>query len=162
MLASPMTNLRTPLRAALLALLPMAFALGGGWIDERVHLGFSSWNSACRSQGLTFASLITFTVELLPNALLGALAGGVVLQLVGASLPGRDAARATLAAHAGCAFAMAVGLLMCAWIPSIPLMLGVEGVLATGTALVLCRRRGHDCGDATSVELPKPSQPNAY
>ncbi len=160
MLASPMTNLRN--RAALLALLPMTFALAGGWVDERTHLGFSNWSSACRAQGLTFASLFSFTVELLPNALLGALAGGVVLQIVGVTWLSRDGARATLCAHAGCAFAMAVGLLMCAWIPSIPLMLGVEGVLAVGTAWALNRRRVHGCGDATSVGLPKPAQQNAY
>lgn len=162
MLASPMSNLRH-LRAALLALLPMAFALAGGWADERLHSGFTNWSSACRAQGLTFTSLFTFTVELLPTAIIGALVGGLVLQFVGAALlPGRDAARVTLAAHAGCAFAMTAGLLLCAWIPRVPLMLGVEGVLATGTALLLCRRRLHGCRDATSVVLPKRARPNAY
>ena len=162
MLAPPMTNPRY-LKAALLALLPMSLALAGGWADERTHLGFSSWSSACRAQGLTFASLFTFTVELLPNAILGALAGGLLLQLAGpALLPGRDGARATLAAHAGCAFAMAAGLLLCAWLPSIPLMLGVEALLASGTALLLCRGHRQDCGAATSVVLPKRARPDAY
>jgi len=138
MLASSMTNLRNP-HAALLALLPMAFALAGAWADERMHSGFTGWRSACRALGLTFTSLFTFTVELLPTAIAGALIGGIVLLIAGAALRSRDGARVTLAAHAGCALAMAAGLLVCAWLPSIPLMLGVEATLAAGTALLLCR-----------------------
>ena len=62
-------------RAVALALLPMAFAVPGAWIDEQHHLGFSTWRSACRSAGVTLESLVIFTLDLLPAALIGMVLG---------------------------------------------------------------------------------------
>src|SRR4029453_14165582 len=71
--------------AGFAAIVPV-FALAGGWMDERRHLGFRTWRSACRAAGLSWPSLFTFTLELLPMAVLGALLGGAVLQVVGICL----------------------------------------------------------------------------
>src|SRR5688572_12952036 len=102
------------LRAAALALLPMAFAAAGAWIDERTHLGFSNWRSACRASGLRVESLVAFTLDLLPTALIGALFGSVVLHVITAAMWFRaGGARMTLAAHGGCLLGMTVGLLLC-------------------------------------------------
>ena len=65
------------------ALLPMTLALAGACIDERAHLGFSNWRSACRAAGLPLSSLLSFTLELLPTAVLGALVGGIAVQISG-------------------------------------------------------------------------------
>jgi hypothetical protein len=129
-------------RAALLALVPMALALAGMYLDERAHFGLSNWRAACRAAGLDVASLITFTVDLLPRAALGALAGVMLVQALGAILwRAGGAPRAILSAHAGCALGMTAMLLVCTWLPSLPLMLGVEVPLAAGTAALLCHGR---------------------
>jgi hypothetical protein len=139
-------------RAAALALLPMALALAGMCLDERAHLGFSNWRAACRAAGLDIAALITFTVDLLPRAALGALAGVMLVQALGAVLwRGGGAPRAILAAHAGCALGMTAMLLVCAWLPLLPLMLGTEVLLAAGTAALLCH--GRNAGARAAVGM---------
>ena len=64
--------------------LPMVLAVTGAWLDEQARLGFSTWQSACRSAGLSPRSVLIFTLELLPTAVIGALLGGLIVQLCGA------------------------------------------------------------------------------
>lgn len=143
----------------MLALVPMALALAGVYVDERTHFGFSNWRAACRAAGLDVASLITFTVDLMPWAALGALAGVMLVQALGAILwRGGGAPRAIVAVHAGCALGMTAMLLVCAWLPSLPLMLGVEVLLAAGTAALLChggdrRARGHEFSSSPTSQV---------
>jgi hypothetical protein len=114
-------------RLAGLAAVSPACAVVGGWIDERTHLGFTNWRSACRASGISPASLLHFTLELLPMAVIGALLGGTVV-LMGAMVTRNrpQAADACLAAHLGCAIAMPLGLLLCALAIPVPVMLIVE------------------------------------
>jgi hypothetical protein len=51
-------------------------------IDERTHLGFTNWRSACRASGLSIESLTFFTFELLPTAVVGALVGALLVLAV--------------------------------------------------------------------------------
>ncbi len=160
-----MTNRKTiPIecRAAALALVPMAFAAAGAWIDERTHLGFSNWRSACRAAGLSPQSLIAFTFDLLPAALIGALLGMMALQFSAAVFWFRaGGARMTLAAHAGCLLGMAAGLLLCSALPSLSLMWLAELSISAAVAALLCRlplRRA--C--AASVRLPTSVSSSAY
>ena len=115
-----------------------ACAVVGGIVDERAHLGFTNWRSACRASGVSLQSLTYFTLELLPTAVVGALLGGVLV-LIGAFLSrhGRGSADC-LAAHAGCAIAMPVGLVLCSLAMPVPLMLVAEVALA-GLAAALLR-----------------------
>jgi len=127
----------------LLSWLPMALASLGAWLDERRALGFTIWREACRAGGISWPSLATFTLELLPTAVIGALLGGLLVLCVGAR--GRPAgARGALAAHAGCALAMPIGVLLCASSLPWPLTLAAETVLAAlvaGSAWWLTRIR---------------------
>src|SRR5690242_19188587 len=97
----------------LLAWLPMALATLGAWLDEQRALGFTIWRGACRAAGISPASIATFTLELLPTAVVGALLGGLLVLVAGLRAPA-TLGRGALAAHAGCAAAMPVGLLLCA------------------------------------------------
>jgi hypothetical protein len=129
----------TPSRVARLAGLAAISPVGaliGGLVDERVHLGFTNWRSACRASGLSFASLFKFTLELLPNAIVGALLGGLLVQLLAFSLRPRHT-EACLAAHLGCAVVMPLGLLLCALALPIPLMLITEVALAVAAAYLM-------------------------
>jgi len=143
--------------AAALALVPMAGALAGACVDERARLGFSNWRAACRAAGFSPASLLAFTLELLPTALLGALLGGLAVQAAGIlrrSQPG--AANCSLAAHVGCAVAMIAGLLICLLPLSVPLLLGAEGLLAMGISVALFRgleRRSSSTGSPVEWTL---------
>src|SRR5687768_10333696 len=112
-----------------LALLPMAGALVGVAVDETLHLGYSNWLSACRAAGLSAASLIVFTLELLPTGVMGFLLTGLAVQACGILLR-RDhcVARATLAAHAGCLLGMVAGLVLCTLSLPLPWMLGAEAL----------------------------------
>jgi hypothetical protein len=130
-------------RAAALALVPMALALLGLCLDERAQFGYSNWRSACRAAGFDIAALITFTIDLMPRAALGALLGMMLVQALGAALwRGGGAPRAIVAAHAACALGMAAMLLVCAWLPSMPLMIAVDVVLAASAAALLCHGPG--------------------
>ena len=71
--------------AGLAAISPASAAVGA-LIDERLHLGFTNWRSACRASGISFASLFHFTLELLPNAVIGGLLGALLVQLLAFSL----------------------------------------------------------------------------
>jgi hypothetical protein len=117
----------------------MALALAGLCLDERAHFGYSNWRSACRSVGFDVAALITFTIDLMPRAALGALLGVMLVQALGAVIWRTGGApRAICAVHAGCAIGMTAMLLLCAWLPSLPLMIAVEVLLAAGVAALLC------------------------
>jgi hypothetical protein len=156
-----MRNVPLSLRAAALALVPMTCAIAGAWIDERTHLGYSIWRSACRSAGLSVESLISFTFDLLPAALIGALSGALLLQFVAAVTWRRVGARVALASHAGCAAGMAAGSLLCVVLPSIPLMLATELLVTMAVAAIACNRQGG--GECTaSVVLPTLRPPHAY
>jgi hypothetical protein len=114
------------------------FALAGGWLDERDHLGFTTWRSACRTAGLSMGSLFDFTLELLPTAVIGALCGGLVMQLLALSR-GRHVcdAQEILATHAGCALTMPAGLVLCAMAWPLHWMLLADVGLAIGGAWLL-------------------------
>ena len=90
-------------------------------------------------------SLIVFTRELLPSAIVGLLAGALLIVVAGI-LARRDsrAAQSCLAAHLGCAAAMLLMLPVCALAlpPAISLLTDVLlGALATVFALRLVTRR---------------------
>jgi hypothetical protein len=148
--------------AALLALVPMMCAFAGVYIDERLSLGYSAWISACRAAGWSLASLVTFSWELLPAGIIGALTGGLIVQLAGVLLRHRDCGADTaLAAHAGCVSAMTIGLLLCTLSLPLPLTMAVEAVVAAASAVWLfsnIRRRRV----LTSVRLPTRGPTCAY
>jgi hypothetical protein len=122
-------------RLAGLAGISPACAVLGGLVDEHTHLGFTNWQSACRASGLSVRSVTYFTFELLPSAVLGALLGGLlVLLLAFVSRHRAQNARRCLAAHAGCALAMPLGLVLCAMALPVPLMLVAEVALAVTAA----------------------------
>jgi hypothetical protein len=124
------TILRGARLAGLAAIAP-ASAMLGGLIDERHHLGFTNWRSACRATGISLPSLFHFTLELLPNAVIGALSGALLVQVLAFSLRRQPGSADTcLAAHLGCAVAMPIGLLLCALALPLPLMLVAEVALA--------------------------------
>jgi hypothetical protein len=150
------------LRAAALATVPMICAAAGAAVDEHLHQGFTIWRSACRSGGLTLSSLISFTFDLLPLALLGMLVGVMALQFAVAAAWHRPAgARIALGAHAGCMFGMAASLVLCLFVASPAWMLAVELAVAAGLGAVLARRPApHHC--AASVTLPTRRPSNAY
>ena len=122
----------------LLALAPMALAAAGAMVDERASLGFTLWLDACRSAGVTAGSLLSFTLTLLPNAVLGALLGGLVLLSVGASgCAGGRAAHVSLAAHSACLLGMGLGVLLCVTLLPAASMLVVEPLLVIAIAVLL-------------------------
>jgi hypothetical protein len=124
---------------SLLATIPSLGAIAGGSLDERLHLGFTNWRSACRASGLSASSLLHFTLELLPLAVIGMLAGGVLLLCIGFFVRTRhDAARACGAAHLGCAVAMPLSVLLCVTLP-VGAMLVIDFVLAAGVAAIAWR-----------------------
>jgi hypothetical protein len=113
----------------MLACVPMSLALLGGWLDERRALGFTVWRSACRAAGLSPSSIATFTLELIPTAVIGALLGCFIVLLAGLRRQPASA-HGAVAAHAGCVVAMPVGLILCASALPWPLTLLAEGALA--------------------------------
>jgi len=121
-----------------LAALPLAGAVVGALIDERHHLGVTNWRSACRASGISFRSVLVFSFELLPTAIVGLLAGGLVLQAIGFALRhhGRHADWC-FAAHAGCAVTMPLGLALCALALPLPLTLAADALLAFAAAWIL-------------------------
>ena len=98
--------------AVALSLVPMSFAAAGAWFDERTHLGFSNWRSACRAAGLTFTSLLSLHAR---AAAVRHRSGALVGVASCCSSPRRRRGIAPgLAlrsrAHAGCALGMTVGI----------------------------------------------------
>ena len=161
-MSNSFTRTRPEVRAAALAMMPMAFAAVGAWLDERTHLGFTNWRSACRAAGFRLESLLVFTVDLLPAALIGALLGGVLLHFSAAVVwfqPG--GARITLAAHAACLLGMTSALLLCSVLPSLTLMLLAEVAVTCIAAALLCRWRARPAC-AASARLPAWVSSNAY
>jgi hypothetical protein len=124
-------------RMLALAVLPLAGAVAGALLDERHHLGFTNWRSACRAVGFSFRSVMFFSFELLPTAIVGLLAGGLALQAIGVVMRHRGHADLCLAAHAGCALTMPVGLALCALALPLPVMLVTDALLAFAAAWIL-------------------------
>ena len=123
-------------QAALLALLPMGMAAAGAALDERTKRGFTLWRDACRAAGVTLASLLNFTVTLLPGAVTGLLLGSLVILLIGASdCRGGRMAHTSLAAHLGCLLGMAAGMLLCVTLLPLSSMLVIEPVLVLAIAI---------------------------
>jgi hypothetical protein len=120
-----------------LSALPMLGAALGAGLDESRALGFSTWRSVCRSADLDLASLVSFTLQLLPLAVIGLLLGGASL-LVLAILHRKRAsqARDCLAAHGACVLTLPAALVVCASAMPWPLMLAVD-VLLTALAVLL-------------------------
>jgi hypothetical protein len=123
-------------RVIVLAWLPMALATLGAALDEYHALGFSTWRSACRATGISLPSIASFTLELLPTGVLGALLGGVLVLAAGWHRR-RAFARDALAAHAGCAAAMPAALLLCAAAWPWPLTLAADAALTALVALAV-------------------------
>jgi hypothetical protein len=126
-----------PARLLALAVLPMAAALAGASVDERLRLGVTVWRSACRSSGLEPGSVIAFTLELLPCAVIGALLGGLAVLALAMRAASVASMRRSLAAHLGCAVTMPVGVVLCAIALPLPLMLAADVVLAGSAALAM-------------------------
>ena len=147
----------------LLACVPMSLAALGAWLDERRALGFTVWRSACRAAGLSPSSIATFTLELLPTAVIGVLLGGLIVLLAGF---GRHpaSARGAVAAHAGCVIAMPAGLLLCISASPWPLALMAEiGLTALVAAGVwwLTRIRKATYRHASARVIPRIPRPTA-
>jgi hypothetical protein len=123
----------------LLTALPLAGAIAGALFDERDHLGFTNWRSACRVSGFSFRSTVTFAFELLPTAIIGLLAGGLALQAIGFRLRHRDQTNLCLTAHAGCALTMPIGMALCAYALPLPTMLAIDVSLAFAAAWLVRR-----------------------
>lgn len=118
-----------------LACFPMGLAVLGALLDERRALGFTIWRAACRGSGVTPGSLVAFTLELLPTAVIGALLGGLVVLAGGAADHARDA-RGALAVHIGCVIAMPLALLLCASALPISVTLVMEIAIAAAATLL--------------------------
>jgi len=147
--------------AGFAAIVPLC-ALAGGWIDEQWHLGFTNWRSACRAAGLSLSSLFTFTLELLPMAVLGALAGGVALQIAGICLRHiKGVATESLAAHAACGLTMAVTLPLCALALPVSGLLGAELLMTVLAAALLNRLLSARPSCAASGIVPTRARPSA-
>jgi hypothetical protein len=129
------THIRRIAEAALFAALPMLGATIGATFDERRQLGFTVWRSACRTAGLQLSTLVEFTLQLLPMAVIGLLLGGLAVLAAGALFRGRFTP-ASLAAHAGCAVTLPAALILCAFLPPV-LMLAADAVLATLAAVIM-------------------------
>ncbi len=118
----------------------MLGSVAGAWLDERLHLGFTIWRAACRSSGFRFSSVIAFTVQLLPMALAGLLLGGLVVLICGAVFRHRESLAVTcVAAHAGCALSLPLGLLLCATSLPVPFMLLADIAIAALAAMLIVR-----------------------
>ncbi len=157
-----MNNIAAFSRLAGLAALSPTGAVIGGLIDERMHLGFTAWRGACRASGVSLASLFHFTLELLPNAVIGALSGALLVQLLAIILRARHA-HACLAAHLGCAIVMPLGLLWCAFALPVPLMLGGEIAFSVAAAALLqgAWLRNVHGANSPCVVLRTPAVPHA-
>ncbi len=131
-----MSNSSRGARLAALAAISPAGAVLGGLIDEHLRQGFTIWLGACRTAGYSFAAVISFTLQLLPNAVAGALLGALLVQLLAFSARHRGGSvDECLAAHAGCFIAMPVGIMLCAQALPVGLILLLEIALADFAAL---------------------------
>jgi hypothetical protein len=132
-------------RPILLSLLPSLGTFAGALIDQRHHLGFTNWRAACRSTGFSPRSILEFTFELLPTAIVGMLLGALLVVIWGMALRCRvGAPQASFAAHLGCLAAMPLMLPLCALAlpPAVTLVTDAAlGALAAMLALHLMSRR---------------------
>lgn len=81
-----------------------------------------------------------FTLELLPLAVIGALCGGLILQLLALRFRHEpQGAASCLAVHLGCVLTMPIGLLLCALAWPVPVMLLADVALAIAAASLLVR-----------------------
>jgi hypothetical protein len=131
--------MRNEWRRAWLVVLPSLGGLLGVLVDEQRHLGFTNWRAACRAAGPSLRSLIVFTRELLPSAIVGMLGGALIVVLIGAAARRIDAARGCFAAHLGCFAAMPLMLFVCAFAPSPAVMLVADVALAALFATLFLR-----------------------
>jgi hypothetical protein len=132
-----LTRYRCQLHAVVLGTIPMALGVAGAVFDELTRLGFSTWRTACREAGATLVSLVNFTIQLMPTAVAGVLAGGLLVLIAGAIRHDRHGRSAALAAHGGCVAGIAAGLPLCVLPLPLPLVLGVETLLTAAGALIL-------------------------
>jgi hypothetical protein len=130
---------KSSLRIAVLSIVPMTAAFLGASIDERLHLGFTTWRASCRAAGFRFGSVIDFTLQLLPFAVIGLLLGGLALIAHGLLHSRHSRSADCLAAHAGCALSLPVSLALCAAPVPVPLMLMLDTALAILAAILLLR-----------------------
>ncbi len=150
-------------RAVSLAMVPMALGVAGAAFDERMHLGFSTWRATCRASGISLASILVFTLQLMPTAVLAALAGGLAIQVTGVlQRQQRGAVAAATAAHGGCVLGMSAGMILCAFPLAVPLLLGAEVFLTalgawTLVSLLAWRRRGDAAAASSGSELASAS-----
>lgn len=139
-------------RLAILAAIVPWFAAVGAMFDEAHHLGFTIWQSACRTSGVSFGSVLHFTWELLPTALAGALIGGLILQLIAFTLRREPQhAAACLSVHLGCVLTMPASLLICALAWPVPAMLLADVALAVMVALLLGFRWNRQSPEASAL-----------
>lgn len=130
-------------RLTFLAAISPSGAVLGGLVDEWSSLGFTIWRSACRASGISLVSVTSFTLQLLPNAVIGALLGALIVQMIAFSIRHRDGhVRLCLAAHSGCALAMPAGLILCTLALPTGLVLIAEIALAVLAAICLLELRG--------------------
>jgi hypothetical protein len=123
-------------RIAILSFLPSLGASVGAAVDESRSLGFSTWRSACRADGVSFGSVLSFTWQLLPNAIIGFLSGGLMILILGIARQERDDSKTeSVAAHAGCMLAMPLGLLACAQLLPAIVMPVADVLLSTAGAI---------------------------
>jgi hypothetical protein len=136
---TPIKMAKKRMRMVLLGIPPSLGAAAGAAMDEWQHLGFSTWRSACRAGGVSFASLLSFTWQLLPNAIIGLLLGGLAVQVFGFVLRERgNTAAECAAAHLGCLLAMPLGLVLCAQaLPALLMPFADVALAAAGGLLVL-------------------------
>jgi hypothetical protein len=140
-----MSNSSRGARLTALAAISPAAALLGGLIDEQLRLGFTIWLGACRASGYSPSSVLSFTLQLLPNAVVGALLGGLLVQVVAfAARHHEGRVRECLAAHAGCVLVMPAALILCALAVPFGLTFVLEialAALAAGWLLTSTDRR---------------------
>lgn len=126
-------------RRAWLVVLPSLGGLSGAFVDEQRNLGFTSWRAACRAAGPSLQSFVVFTRELLPSAIVGMLAGALLVALIGICARRADTVQGCLAAHVGCFAAMPAMLVVCAFAPTPAVMLVADLAIAALFALLILR-----------------------
>ncbi len=128
-----------------LSLLPAIGMFAGAVFDERHHLGVTNWRAACRAAGLSPRSILVFTYELLPTAIVGLLAGALLVVAWGITARHRPGMpQACFAAHLGCIAALPLMLPLCALAlpPAVTLLTdALLGALAAVLALRLITGR---------------------
>ncbi len=112
----------------------------GALFDELRFLGFTNWRTACLAEGPSLQTLLVFTRELLPSAIVGMLTGAFLVVLIGVAARRADsAAHSCLAAHLGCFVSMPLMLAVCAFAPSAAVMLVTDVMLAALAAMLILR-----------------------